>query len=75
MPLNTPRRGKIEVILEPISQLEGQLDRCKFGKDTVQVFLSIYQYFLTVLSNSESTQPQIVGTGVGLALCRVDFIA
>jgi signal transduction histidine kinase/DNA-binding response OmpR family regulator len=69
----TPEKGKIEVILEPIYQLEGQLDKVQIlVKDTgsgisPQHISNIFNRFYQI---QESTQPQIVGTGVGLALCK-----
>jgi DNA-binding response OmpR family regulator len=69
----TPEKGKIEVILEPIYQLEGQLDKVQIlVKDTgsgiaPQHISNIFNRFYQI---QESTQLQIVGTGVGLALCK-----
>lgn len=69
----TPEKGKIEVSLEPIYQLEGQLDKVQIlVKDTgsgisPQHISNIFNRFYQI---QESTQPQIVGTGVGLALCK-----
>jgi signal transduction histidine kinase/DNA-binding response OmpR family regulator len=69
----TPEKGKIEVSLEPTYQLDGQLDKVQIlVKDTgsgisPQHISNIFNRFYQI---QESTQPQIVGTGVGLALCK-----